>query len=144
MLTEKTVQKLLSEHWTLNTPKVSISNVYYYEWESDFLIIDLDNQVTEFEIKVSKWDYLADAKKYAKHEALARLDIDRIPNRFYYAVDKKTAESIEVPEYAGLVVIHENGMAKMLKIVKKAADLHREVIQGEGWENIAIKLYNKL
>ena len=139
--TEKDIQKaLIREFNGLKRHKLCIQNVYIYDWESDLLSIDKSDKIYEFEIKCSKWDYLADFKKTDKHEAFRLLnDITNVPNYFYYACSPDIINELSenLPEYAGLITMHGLG----IRIIKKAPILHTEKF--ERWEEVAVKLFYK-
>jgi hypothetical protein len=121
-----------------------INNIYFYLWESDMLCIDRDNQVIEIEVKCSKWDYLKDAQKVDKHDKLENpKNWSEIPNKFIYAVDEKFVNDIEIPEYAGLIIIHKRGMDYMPSLIKKAPKLHSTAMDPNKWEKLAIALHFK-
>lgn len=59
------------------------------------------------------------------------------PNYFYYAVPKDMISPDEIPEYAGLVYVNENGR---LQIIKKAPALHKDKYTDEEL-NLSEKFY---
>lgn len=142
---EKQIQKVLIQEWVLKyNHKVGVKNVFFYHWESDLLSIDKNDQVTEYEIKCSRFDYLNDVKKVEKHEELKHQGSpERIPNFFYYVYPEEIKIE-DVPEYAGCIVVVRNGMLKYLKVLKKAPLLHSEKMNPERWQDLAIKLYHRL
>ena len=146
-MTEKQIQKLIHEKYSRNNwHKFIINNVYFYKWETDTLSVESNDEVCEFEIKDSKWDYLNDHKKFEKHDLLnARRDFSAIPNRFYYVFsDKVKVEIDNIPEYAGLIQVKKSGMNYYLKEIKAAPQLHAEKLSVEMWQDLAIKAYYKL
>lgn len=142
----KQVQKLLISdfHGRLGH-KLCVNNIYLYDHESDFISVSNNNLVTEVEIKVSRFDYFQDFNKESKHSKLQLMnDLNGIPNYFYYCFPENLASEEEIPEYAGLIVIKQTGMNKYIKMIKKAPELHNLPILTERFEEIAIKLFNKL
>jgi hypothetical protein len=103
--------------------------------EADVFGISRSGQMYEFEIKISRPDYFADFKnKIHKHRELSQRDakctrnvwkkgkcteenFDQIglPNRFYYACPEKLIAKEEIPEYAGLIYIDQNGKYQEIK-----------------------------
>lgn len=99
-------------------------------WENDVFEITGAGYWIEYEIKVSRGDFFADAKKYnteypegfqwdpvkkeypkgvqrTKHERLADGDI-KGPNRFYFLVPKGLVKPEEIPAWAGLIYAYKN------------------------------------
>lgn len=95
-------------------------------FESDILAVTPAMIVTEIEIKVSVSDYRADFKKTHKHyrmqNPLANVN-SKVPNRFFYACPAGMLNtSHNIPAYAGLIWVHENGTVEM---VKQAPVIHK-------------------
>lgn len=138
-MTEKQIQNKLNKeyagHFSKKKHKLAISNIFLYEWESDFITINKNNYVTEFEIKCSKWDYLNDFKKENKHESFKLLR--NTPNYFYYVCPENMIKLENIPEYSGLIYIND-----FLRVVKYAPILHKDKF--EKWEEIAVKMFYKL
>ena len=98
-----------------------------YRWEADLISATRAWFVHEFEIKISKSDFVADSKKIWKHLQL-KTDYKgwRSPNYFWYAINGFTVEVEDVPEYAGLLQIkwHENFKRYDVTVIKSAPRLH--------------------
>lgn len=103
----------------------------------------------EYEIKISRQDYLNDFKKYQsiyvgrgerrkkyKHEELAAGRTSC--NRFYFVVPAGLVKKEELPAYAGLLYF-EHGK---LRVIKSAPLIHkRHVVDTlEGWRRLAVVL----
>ena len=143
-MTEKQAQQAIIRKFQ-NQYRLMVPNVYYFSWESDLLCIGVTGLITEIEIKASKWDYITDFKKVEKHEKLSNAtDLTEIPNKFIYAVDEKFVNDIQVPDYAGLIVIHQKGMNRYAVLVKKPTRLHTLTMNPERWEKLAISLAYKI
>lgn len=144
-MTEKEIQKLLIHEYNgQRKHKLCIPNIYLYNWESDLISVTQSNSVFEFEIKCSKWDYLNDFKKEAKHESFKLLrGVLGIPNYFYYVCPDGLIDINDIPEYCGLLYVMQYGMKKHIKEKKKAPVLHSEKLKPELWESLAIKLFYK-
>jgi hypothetical protein len=85
--------------------------------ECDVWTITKSGYVTEYEIKVSKPDFMADMRKTVngqlKHDLLAQ---GKGPSRFWYVVTHAIGDlSLELacPAHAGLIVVEANGFAKV-------------------------------
>lgn len=116
-----------------------LPNVFVYDWESDIFFVDQDQQITEYEVKVSVSDYHADFSKVAKHDCFKNME-GKIPNYFYYVVPEGMIHSEDVPDYAGLIYWVGPGW---FKVIKTAPLLHDLKIGSGMWEEIAMKLYYK-
>lgn len=93
----------------LTHPKYLINNLYVFGWESDYLACTRSGYWYEVEVKVSRADFLADFKKKKKHAILSGAVPGLRPNYFAYAVPAGLIQPEDVPEYAGLIYVPENG-----------------------------------
>lgn len=79
-----------------------VPNVYHFYWESDLLYVSNTGYLSEFEIKLTKSDFRADAKKF-KHHYLGT------PNsglkEFWYVVPTGLVDIEDVPDHAGLMYV---------------------------------------
>lgn len=121
-------------------------------WECDVFEITKAGYFREYEVKVSRGDFFADAKKdkerwphgwapgaqklvERKHDLLAAGDV-RGPSAFYYVTPKGMVEPHELPVWAGLIHVElipayrESGVLQPARIVEreitKAPRLHRQ------------------
>ncbi len=138
--TEESIQKAL---WMrkpiLRNPQYEMFNLMLYAWESDYLAITKSGRVYEVEIKVSHADFLNEAKHKEKKMQLLgglimteeefygfkTLNYDQHapkPNYFYYACPHGVISPEEVPEFAGLLYITDDGGFSMERV---APELHR-------------------
>jgi len=126
MLTEKDLQLAIYYYRDNIQPNpIMLPNVYLYFWESDLIYITNDDYVYEYEIKLTKGDFKADAKKETKHRILAHQGGPRL---FYYVCPHGLINKDEVPEYAGLIYVSYNNLLKTkilnkkytIKIIKQA------------------------
>lgn len=108
-------------------------------WEADVARILPSGRWHEFEIKLSKADFLADVKKMSecghrwnperwhskvKHLCLASGAAEG-PNCFYYAMPENLAERVELPAWAGLVIAQEWNGRTYASVERKAPTLHK-------------------
>lgn len=154
--TEASMLKALRRKFGVQDVHCRIENAYVFksDWESDFLIITKAGYVVEFEVKISKADFQADKKKVQKHSILEMGKFTRSwksyshkdpetqrdvykdyfeekewknrPHRFYYVVPSGMLASSEVPKYAGLMCVNENGT---IEKVKEAPFIHKEPLE---------------
>jgi len=119
--------------------------------EADVISITKAGFISEFEIKCSRNDYLADFRnKGYKHKAmLKRAGVKVYPsgevwyksaNKFWFVVPENLIMLHEIPEYAGLIYISENH----LSIIKNAPRLHKHKATESLYKKIAHNLMNKL
>lgn len=124
-LTSKDIVKALRIRFINH--KYIINNAYIFEWESDFFSVSESGYVYEVEIKVTRGDFKDDFNKTSKHLLLSESkdteNNKKRPNKFFYAAPKGLLNTIEIPEYAGLIEVESNGN---LHISREAPFLHRE------------------
>lgn len=136
-----------------SNPQYICENLYVFSWESDLLIKTKSGYWYEFECKISFSDFKHDFTKEEKHTILQRgerfsscrkmvyhMDGSTMvgewhefgkwkpaarPNYFAYCVPWYLQEKVEqlIPEYAGLVILKQNGA---LEVVKTPPLLHKE------------------
>lgn len=114
-------------------------------WECDVMEVTKSNLMVEYEVKVSRGDYFADAQKERnvldwsqgypwrtsamerKHDMLAARHVGG-PSRFYFVVPAGLVKLEEVPEWAGLIEAHSRERTGRTYIheIKKAPRLHKE------------------
>lgn len=123
-LTSKDISNAL--RYLFMSHKYLINNAYIFDWESDFFSVSESGYVYEVEIKVTRGDFKDDFNKTSKHLLLESNNAENYskkPNKFFYAAPKGLLNTIEIPEYAGLIEI--DSAEEMPKIVKNAPFLHR-------------------
>lgn len=106
-----------------------MANAFIYGWECDYWAMDQAGITREFEIKISRSDFLCDSKK-GKHTT------DKGANYFYYVCPKDLLLPKEIDNRYGLIYIWEGGH---VSIEKKPKRLHDRTF--EDWKMLANKLY---
>lgn len=134
LIKEQITEQLLQQYlrgWKSN-PKYIVENLYVFGWESDMLIKTRSGYWYEVECKISFADFKNDFKhKRQKHELLKTGgDKHRRPNYFYYCVPWYLSAKVLplLPDYAGLIVLTEDGK---LKEVKRVLTLHQHKYTNE-------------
>ena len=120
-MTEHFIQQRLWNKYSHNRYK--FLNTFFFTNESDFLTVTDAGYFNEFEIKITKSDFMADFKKPRHKKMLdvfSKVKDHTVANRFWYVVPDGLQHSIEVPVYAGLMVCMPYG----LKEIKAAPLLH--------------------
>lgn len=110
---EKACEQQLSYDYIIN-------NVYFFENESDVLLIRKSGITLDFEIKCSIQDMKKDVDK-PRHQHLLNRNQQFIANYFSYICPEFIIPLELVPEYAGLYYVSENGR---IKEIKKSPKLH--------------------
>lgn len=141
MITSKDIQGFIQKHWIMHhhCPYVCTNFAGAGYEEMDVIAVTKDGYVNEFEVKMSRADFLADFKKHMKHQAYSgkiepgRLEILKtyVPNRFFYCCPTGLIKPQEAPEYAGLIYFTKfqiKGQEKPImkfEVVKKAPIIHK-------------------
>lgn len=96
--------------------------------EADVFLINKNNQlVTEIEVKISLSDFKADFKKTFKHHKFQNYnETHTCPSFFYYACPLGLIALRDVPDYAGLIYVNEDGS---IEYQKKAPKIHKKPIE---------------
>lgn len=137
--------------------------------EADILAVRKSGLCDEFEIKISRSDFLADAKKmvnfrdcdwngidkcfldanpnwkfenvtppWVKHKRQALVDGDMHANHFWYVIKSGEVEVNEVPSFAGLIFVNENGESRLQRMPDK---LHKRKVSLEEQLRLSKKLH---
>jgi len=137
---ERGMQDAIYIHCVLKSHELIVPNSKVCGWEADIISITKAGRIHEFEIKISRADFRADAKKYrAKwlvEPEFKSFGVDMVhprPNYFYYAVPKDLITPDEVPEHAGLIYVNFETDGHRLfygitSLVKPPTLLHKEAI----------------
>ena len=99
---------------------------FYFGWnECDVFRITQTDYVIEYEIKVSRSDFLNDFKKESrdnkKHDVLKCGEGKYCPNRFFFVVPDGLVSASEVPSYAGLIYYAHSSFS----FIKSGKLIHR-------------------
>ena len=118
--------------------------------ECDILSISKSDYIYEYEVKISRSDFKADFKKEKHSLILEKHFINEsssqtfnyyTPNYFYFVVTENLVTLDEIPEYAGLIYVRENGK---IETIKKAPILHKTKASPELIRGLAHQLSCKL
>lgn len=126
--------------------------------EADILAIRKSGFCDEFEIKLSRADFLKDRKKivnyrpskinvgedkawfmsnsaeraklapWQKLKLDALIDGDMIPNYFWYVIKEHIVDYSDIPEFAGLIEINQHGL---VKVTRSPTKLHNRKLSFE-------------
>lgn len=105
-MTERDIQHALYDlRRSIQPFPLMVPNVYLWWWECDLVYVSRSDYATEFEIKLTHSDFLADKKKLTKHDCLANELEDRGPAEFFYVCPRGVIVVDELPPYAGLIYV---------------------------------------
>lgn len=141
-MTEKDLQVALFRRYSKGW-KVACPNKHMFGWEADVLSVTPKHYTTEYEIKLTKADFLKDAEKgwadYGKNyvSKYDRMISGQGPNRFFYVIMKDVVDVDMIPDFAGYIeatktkrggfFLHQKKPAKRLHN-KKLTDKKIQVI----------------
>lgn len=116
----KDIQKAIckSEVLKSNIPCENVSMLFSHE--ADVLSMNKNGYLIEFEVKISRSDFLADLKK-SKWQFYEHKAEKSTPNYFYYVCPKNLILLEEIQNFAGLIYFSEEG----LEVIKNAKLLHK-------------------
>ena len=80
-ISESKIQNMLNSKYIGNA-KYKVPNIFVFGWESDFFLQKENGYCYEFEIKISRSDFLADFKKQ-RHINIQKQEKKLRPNNFY-------------------------------------------------------------
>ncbi len=114
-MTERDIQNALYD-WRVRTAPfpIVVPNIYLWRWESDLIYLSRSFYATEYEIKLTHSDFLADRKKVIKHDCLAGKYREDGPSEFFYVCPRGVIVVDELPPYAGLMYIEKRKPSKYL------------------------------
>lgn len=124
----KDIQKAVAKYLIGIGHEAVCENFGHNIFEMDVATISKSGMLHEFEVKISRSDFISDKKKQsrsgiAKFERYAmanKIDFG-CPNYFYYVCPEGLIKKDEIPFFAGLYYYDKNGE---LRIISKAKKLH--------------------
>lgn len=165
MITVPKIQIALKNEF-IKSSKVMAPNIFLYScFESDFIRVTGSGYAIEYEIKLSKSDFRADFNKSMevvdgsefvntpsghKYEKLLYKSISKHkyllagsgPSEFYYVYPSGLIDQIEVPEWAGIIEVHEvNSYRVCIQKVRAGKRLNKNKISPGKLQEIFKSLY---
>lgn len=124
-MTGKQIEAILLQHITGRGHLAIARFKRHWFFETDVLAVSKSLVTTEYEIKVTRADFLKETQKEGKYGFLSGQRAPRkgIPHRFFYAVPEGLISPDEIPGYAGLIYVSESGK---LTQIRKPAWIHRQ------------------
>ena len=135
----KEIQKAICKMQVLKFHPIVCENISPGMSEHDVLSVNKSEYSYEFEVKISRQDFLKDKKKVLKHTMLENKVEDRCPNYFYYACPPGLISVDEIPEYAGLIYVSE----EEIETIKRAPLLHRKKCDLKRVMLLALRLHQE-
>ena len=77
-------------------------------WEHDVISLSGNGMLYEFEVKISRSDFLKEKNKKYKWECYQLPLTDKCPNYFFYVCKEGLIKESEIPEFAGLIYVIDN------------------------------------
>jgi hypothetical protein len=131
IVTETSIIKDLARNIDNRKFPFQIPRAFIYGWECDYWTLDCKGMTREFEIKISRQDFLNDAKKHKHQQSTGA-------NYFYYVCPKDLIKPEDIDPRYGLMHVSDNGY---VSIVKKPRKLHDR--EFGDWKMLANKMYWK-
>lgn len=128
---ELAIIKVLAKHMDNEKFPFQAARVFIYSWECDYWTMTQEGETREYEIKISRSDYMIDKKK-EKHKS------ENGANYFYYVCPDGLIKKEEVDSKYGLIYVSPEGK---LQIVKKPRQLNKNKF--DNWKSLACKFYWK-
>jgi len=122
----KNIQKALGKYVVLKNHPYVIENVSLLRFgmsEQDLVSINKSGFFYEYEVKVSRQDFLKDKKK-KKWEFYDLKMNERLPNYLTYVCPENLIKEDEIPPFAGLLYYIEE--SDKIKEIKRPSAVHRE------------------
>jgi len=115
------IQKAVCKYIALKGHEAICEN-YGHSWEMDIASLSKSGMLHEYEVKISRSDFIADKKKKATKFSHYEMRNERTaPNYFYYVCPKGLIKKNEIPIYAGLYYYEDN----KVWMVKNAKRIHK-------------------
>lgn len=119
-LKENDVQDILFNYLSNKRHKLIVPNTKLFYWESDLISVTNSNLIYEYEIKISRQDFLVDKRK-KKFNIVGSNTIYQ-PNYFYYVITGKFLKPKDLNQFSGLLYINKKFS---VKTIRKPVILHR-------------------
>ncbi len=127
----KDIQRLFAKYLVESGREFLCENFSHTLAEMDICLLSKSNLIHEFEVKISRSDFLADKKKRKwSYYQQAFIDwklpgqefyVRKCPNYFFYVCPNRLIGIDEIPSYAGLYWVDDDGS---ITLKKKAKKLH--------------------
>ncbi len=120
-MTTSEIQKIICKSEVLKGSLACENVGYLLAWECDVLTLNKSGYLSEFEVKISRSDFLAEKKKSGKWKLIEDRAEWTCPNYFWYVCPEGLIKESEIPVYAGLIYTKTD----CIEIQKSAKLLHK-------------------
>ena len=134
-MSEKDICQMIRAYLDRNKFPYQCANAFYNGYEADYWALDYNGMVREFEIKITRQDFLKDKEK-GKHKDY--FQGKKAPNYFFYVCPHGMILPSEIPTNYGLLWIRNNNY---LELIKKPKKLHEKYFTD--WEYLCRKIYSR-
>lgn len=122
----KEIQYALGKYLSILGHEHICENFGHTVFEMDVASLSKSNMLHEYEVKISRSDFLADKGKMA-NKNMSKFEMygnpvgheSRCPNYFHYVCPAGMIRKEEVPIFAGLLYYHQGGDIEFVKNVKR-------------------------
>lgn len=121
-MTEHRIQKIIANFAIAKSHTGIVPNCGVFGWEADLISINANGYACEYEIKISRSDFLSDAKKRKHRWIVKSREQYPGPSYFYYVIIAGLVREEEIPKHAGFLEVHDN---EILTTQRRAPCLHR-------------------
>lgn len=138
----KLITKLVIRDCMRKNHIFTIPNVIFGNIEMDVFSVTRAEKVYEFEVKISRSDYLADFKKVTKHRLLK--EGKYWANKFIYVVPEGLIQPEEVPDYAGLYYLkYKDWHTWEFVVVKRPPWVNKDDNYTFRLKELTVKVYHR-
>ena len=122
----KAIQKAVGIRCIMNQHLVVAENLRYVfsDWEHDVLSMNHKNQVYEYEVKITRGDFINEQKKKFRKYTWY-FHYHKGPNYFYFVCPENLIHLIEVPKQMGLIYATRKDGEVVLRTIRSAKDLRK-------------------
>lgn len=110
-MTESYIAAIIGKDCIISGHKIVCANVsHLFSGQMDVISVNTRGIVIEYEIKISRSDFQRDKRKAKRTRfEFPSMYEDKLPNKFYYVVPAGLIKVHEIPNWAGLIYITEEG-----------------------------------
>lgn len=120
------ITKAVGKRQVLRNHTPVVANITtIFDWEVDLLSVGKSGNIHEFEVKISRADFIKDKKK-RKWTCPSRIQPKNTPNYFSYACPDGLITADEIPDFAGLYY-YRDGEIIEIKAPKLRHDLRKDM-----------------
>lgn len=132
----KEIQHELCKHLAANGYEHFCENYGHIVYEFDVALLSKSNMLSEYEVKISRSDFMADKNK-GKFYGIRKFELydnpknneRKCPNYFYYVCPKDLIKHNEIPIYAGLIYYSTEDGIELIKSPKRIHNIPSDRIQ---------------